>query len=633
MEAIYERMASAVQVGPSELYGTLGEKILAWATFARRPLSIKELNDALEDNGILEIHRTIGDLCGGLVVVDQEGRVSLIHQTAREYLCRSGPTSSSIVLDTKAINNRLFRTCVLRLMGNILRAKITQGRPPALLAYAASDWAYHLSRGSPTGSQNTGLLLKFLQGPAVLTWIQAAAETKQLRALVVASRQITEVVEKLKRLNDHESLLHRQAIEVLSAWATDLVKLVGKFGAPLLKRPDAIYKLIPPFCPEMSAVLQQFGVRESKTLSISGLNRNVWDDCLARLLLESGLMTSAVLAAGSRIAVLTNRKSSGCVFLISAYSFEEERRLNHGERVHRIQVDKTNTHLLSYGRKTTKVWDIPSGECLTTLENPSNRPRPHSVIFVENTNTVLVAGEDRIVRSFNFGADIVEWVCQGHIEQETSGHTLLNAPICSALSPDGEMIAFGYRGYPVTVWHLRDKFTMGRCNMAPDGFTIILQENALGEIIQFAWHPFSGEVIGLQRDGILFKWNPCDDEPTDVISAGAHSLCVSADGSLVATGDTVGTIKVYTTDDLSLLYQPSSQDAILGVDFSADSRRVYDIRASYGNVWEPNALVRLAESSECTDHSSDSWRETETTRRKRIWGKPRSYRSPLYSTR
>jgi hypothetical protein len=109
----------------------------------------------------------------------------------------------------------------------------------------------------------------------------------------------------------------------------------------------------------------------------------------------------------------------------------------------------------------------------------------------------------------------------------------------------------------------------------------------------------------LYLEGILFKWQPLNDECKEV-QAGANTLAINCDGSLCATGDANGILKVYNTVDFSLLYRLSSQEPILDLKFSKDSRRLYDVRGTYGNVWEPSTLVRLADNSEITERNSGS---------------------------
>ncbi|KAF7503753.1 hypothetical protein GJ744_003295 [Endocarpon pusillum] len=612
MEALYDRMAFSVQIQPSVNDRRLGQSILGWATSAQRLLSVEELSDALDNEGVLEIHRTIGDLCGGFVVVDKEGKVAMIHETAREYLMRAGGQDRPLSIDRKSTNDRLFKRCMLRLIDPKLRGLINRNQPPALLNYATDSWFIHFLLGPVTQPDNLDTVLKFLRGPHVLTWIHAAARRKELRVLVVASRYLTDVALKLRRLNDDESLAHHQAKDVIEGWATDLVKIVGKFGNSLNQNPDTIHKLIPPFCPENSIIYQQFGRKESKALSVSGVTSSTWGDCLTRFSLEQGSVASAVFAAGSRIVILTNVRKASHIMIYNSATFEEQRRITHPERVFSIQINRLGDLLVSYGYTTTRVWDVTTGDCIKKVMNPAKRPRPQALLFIEEDTEILVASEDRCMRSFSLDDDAAKYEIKAQINEETLEDTTVNFPICSALSPDGNMVAFGYRGHPVTVWELEPPMLLGQCNMALDATDMTIKENTWGEVFKLTWRPFSGEVLGLTQVGLLFKWDPYEEEVSGTAQTNAHYLTVSRDGSIVATGDAVGTIKIYATADLSLLYQLSSQDPISHLSFSTDSRRLYDTRGTYGNVWEPNTLVRLVDSSEYPDHNSDALSETES---------------------
>jgi WD40 repeat protein len=612
MEALYDRMAVAVQTQPNANDRRLGESILGWATCAQRLLSVEELSDALGNNDLLEIHRTIGDLCGGFVVVDKEGRVAMIHETAREYLMRREDRGRPFIIDRRSTNDRLFKRCIMRLTDPTLRNQINRSQPPALLDYAISAWFIHLSLGSSTHPEILDTVVKFLRGPHVLTWINIAAKRKELRALIVASRYLADVVLKLRRLDDEESLAQRQAVDVIELWATDLVKVVGKFGNSLIQNPDSIYKLIPPFCPSDSIIYQQFGRKESKAIHVSGFTSNRWDDCLARFSLQQGVVASEVLAAGTRIVVLTNIRKTCQMIIYNSATFEEQRRITHPERVFSIQINKLGDLLVSYGYMTTRIWDMSTGECIKMVKNPPKRPRPHTLLFVDKDNTILVVSEDRCIRSLSIDNSSTEWETKAQIDEQSLEDTMANFPMCSGLSPDGNMAAFGYRGHPVTAWELEPPMLLGQCNMTLNAKDMTIQEETWGEVFQITWHPFSGEVLGLTQVGLLFIWDPYEEEPNATVQTGADNFTTNRDGSLIATGDAVGTVKVYAKEDLSLLYHLSSQDTVLRLTFSVDSRRLYDVRGAYGNVWEPNTLVRLADSSEYPDHHSDALSETES---------------------
>ncbi|KAK3997916.1 hypothetical protein QBC44DRAFT_392249 [Cladorrhinum sp. PSN332] len=611
METLYGRMATSVHLQPNAGDRRLGLSILGWAVCARRALSIEELSDALDNSGLLDIHRTIGDLCGGFVVVDAEGHVAMIHETAREYLIREnqGQPDRPFTMDKKSTNDKLLLICIQRLTDPTLKARIAKSQPPALLNYAATSWYRHLALGSYSDPNIAGAVLQFLQGPQFLLWIQFAARKMELRTLVIASRYLTEVAQKLRKLE-----AYAQTADIFEGVAIDLVKIVGKFGQNLIRNPDSILKLIPPFCPKESITYQMFGRKEARALSVSGSITSTWDDCLARFSLESGVRASAIIPAGSQIAILASAKRSSQIIIHDAATFEEQRRITHPERVLSIEANKLGSLIVSYGYLTTRVWDVATGDCIKVVENPPKRPRPHTIAFADYDETVLVGSEDRCIRSFSLDAASNGWELRAQIEEQITEDTTVNFPMCSAISPDGTMVAFGYRGHPLTVWEIEPRMLVSHCNMALYATDMTIQDFTWGEVFGLAWHPFDGRLFGITQVGTLFKWEPLygDEASVKVPDAGAHRLTVSRDGSLLATGDGVGSLKIFQSSDLTLLYHLSSQDPVLYLSFSADSRRIYDIRGAYGNVWEPNTLARLAEKSDYPDHNSDAWSDAES---------------------
>jgi hypothetical protein len=94
---------------------------------------------------------------------------------------------------------------------------------------------------------------------------------------------------------------------------------------------------------------------------------------------------------------------------------------------------------------------------------------------------------------------------------------------------------------------------------------------------------------------------------SDEVPTTAALVCCSPDGNLVATSSTNGTIRVWNFYTFALLYILSCPSQSTAIALSPDSCRIYDIRESICNVWQPNALVRLTEADEKgTDSSSTS---------------------------
>ncbi|KAK0702879.1 hypothetical protein B0T21DRAFT_416756 [Apiosordaria backusii] len=615
MEALYDRMASLVSTLSIANNHQLAHAVLGWAACAIRPLSVEELSDALGGDLSLDLHQAIEDLCGGFVVVDGNGKVSLIHDTAREYLLRDGENHGSLrrnlTIHRNETNNKLLQRCLKALTDTSIRTKLGGNQQlPALVFYAIDAWFIHLSLGSSTDLDTIKVVLNFLQTPHVLVWIQLTAMKTGLRTLVVASRYLSDIVFKLRVARD-ETFAHAQALDLLEGWATDLTKVVGKFGQRLVESPDSIHKLIPPFCPEASVIYQQFGRKEVRSLQVSGYTQDGWDDGLARFSMEHYGVASSILSAGNRIVILANIKKNSHIIVYDGVVFEEKLRIHHPERVLAIGTNKMGTMIVSYGYLSTRVWDLATGSCIKVVKNPPRRPRPHTITFTDDDQTVLVGGEDRCVRAFSLKDETANWELKAQVEEESMGQsTGVSLPVCSAFSADGKMIAYGYRAHPITIWELEPPRLYGTCSLALDGSDMTTHTSTFADVTALAWHPFNGEVFGLTREGVLFKLNSFEQETSvKVPQAGGSCLAISQEGSLVSTGDCLGTVKVFLSSDLSIVYQLSSQNPVTSLCFDPDGRRIYDVRGICGNVWEPNALARLAERSEYPDHNSDAMSE------------------------
>lgn len=388
----------------------------------------------------------------------------MIHQTAREYLL--GDADRPFHVDRDLAHEQLFLSCMQCLMSSGLRAKVNQNTPE-FLNYSETCWSSHLVSIPPDREPVAKVLSRFLVGHWVLTWIQVLAKENRLRILIQASKHLSEYAARRKRQGT--SRTGKQAVveqESIESWAVDLAKLVGKFGPTLRRNPASIYKLIPPFCPRNSAIYQQFGKAETRALMVSGISTRTWDDSLARLSFGSGIYASSISAAGAQIAVLA---SSGNVSLYGSY-------------VYRMTLSNSGTLLVTYGFRTTKVWETTTGRCKLMVENIESRPRPLAMLLTNNNNTLLVGTDGRRLQTLDLNEATPTWQLLAKFdEEELEGH-FLNASSYMALNNDGTLMAVAYRGHPLSAWEVDGPLHISHCWRAR-------KEVARGEVIEAVWHP------------------------------------------------------------------------------------------------------------------------------------------------
>ena len=629
MGALYHRMELAVANNPRHVDRMLAKTILKWTICAHRSLTLKELSQALrpEFPEFLDLKSTIQDVCEQFIVIDQKLRVVMIHQTARDYLTKTPDLQFSINL--KESHSELFAKTLSYLLQPDTRTRLGRGQhmieiTEPFLIYAATSWTYHLRQAVAVSEDTLSLLIEFFKGPCVLGWIQSLALFGQLEALVKAARVLTWYVGLNRKLNvEKNPLLHRlRDLELLELWAIDLVKLVGKFGRHLLSDPTVIYKTIPPFCPHDSIIYRQFNNNYSSGLSISGFSNTTWNDCLARISLNNGAKAWKVTCAGRYFAVLS---STGTVHVWNSFNFEETCTLRHAEYITTMCFNSRCDRFVSYGLRTTKVWAIPSGQLVTSIPNPANS-KALTIAFVENDTRILVGSDDRLIRSLCVtDADGAWEVLNTALLKETTqiegGY--ITSPSCMAFNADATQIAVAYRGYPLSVWSTHEPLLIGRCkrvfeHRANHGRPSV----SWMAVDRVTWNHVTGHLLGLYKDGCVFKWHPAMDENQEVRTT-ADEIETSPDGRLFVTSDSNGTVKIWNFAYFSVIYQLSSENLVVDLAFSPDCRRFYDLRGSSINAWEPNSLIRLSNTEDTfNDTASEDQTPTSISQASEAWVVP-----------
>lgn len=607
MESLYHRMEAAIARLERASEKFLARMILTWATYARRPLNDEELLQALQPEfpTVLNLQHTVNQVCGQFVVIDNSRRATLVHHSAREYLTSAQDLPFGFAAPDA--HEQILRKCISVFLDRNVRSRLSATPVPTFYSYAATSWAYHLSHSSAESDDVLSLIVGFFQSPCVLPWIQVLAVLGDLKVFVSASQALTSFVQKRRQ---HEApkmpLLHRvRDAQLLETWAIDLLKIVGKFGSHLVDKPTAIYRYIPQFCPQNSALHRQFAGSSSSALDVSGISNTDWDDCLARTAVAGGRQALKVICSGGYLAVQT---SASAIIIWDSSTFEEIQTLSHNENIFAICFSNTGDKLASYGSQATRIWSVSTGRELSKIVNRDDA-RPLRMVFAHNDSMLMMGMNVRRVETLvlddpergwhNIGGSAMQ-------EEVLMDGAFLNSPTALAFNSDASLVAVAYRGFPLTVAAINPSRLINRCRRRSQRGSSL--NPAWTGVNRVTWHPRSGEVLGIYVDGPIFKWHPFDEThhelKADLDSMPSAIVC-SADGLVFATCDVRGSVKLYSFQHFVLVYQLSSEDIVTDICFGADSRRFFDIRGSYCNAWEPNALGSLTS----TYVASEAWVE------------------------
>lgn len=630
MDQLYARMITFIAALESEEDRSLSKTLLSWAMYAVRPVTVDELMEPYSDvlSSIIDIKHTTGQLCAEFATLDTHNRIILVHQTARDYLRKSVQLPFS--LDSAGVNEDLMGQCLSSLCDPGLRGKLRQGKASNFLSYAAVAWHIHLDRVSAESDTALQMLVKFFHDSPALAWIQFLAMSDELATLVAASMSLSSFVRRRRKAESSKPpTMHRiPELALLETWAVDILKMTAKFGSYLREDPEAIYKYIPSLSPRNSILYREYAERSSSRILVSGLVSNTdWDDCLARV--SNGSDPSLHIAVSGQHLAVANDSPNGQIRVWDNVLFQELESFMTGEPICGLVSSGSGSLLACHGLDHTYIWKLDDGKLLAKVKNP-HQERAEAMTFADQEGSLLIATDHRRVYRLVLSDDDqddesdnkkeLSWLgYDSSLLEETSipEGAFINSPSSLAFSPDGTQLAVAYRSFPLAIWNLNPPEMIARCSRRQRQVQAHTASVGWTGVTRAVWHPFSGDVLGIYRDGQIFKWNPMNDTHEEVkqeLDATPSDIVCSPNGLVFATSDIRGTIKIYNFAHMTPIYKlTSDNDIIKSIAFGADSKRFYDLRGSYANVWEPNCLIRLATSVEGDVHSSASDNESITS--------------------
>jgi hypothetical protein len=440
MDELYSRILNAMSIAP---YGkVLAKAILTWCVCSARPLSTEELYYALQldiKDNIDQIEKSIEASCGQLVFVDAHSRVHMVHQTARDFLLRS-PTVSEFGVDRKSGHKRLGMTCLAYLNSNAMKGprhrklSLNNASNPrcAFVAYACSSLVEHVAHVSSTDDDFLFALAKFLSSPNVLSWIEYLAQNSHLACLIQTGKSFGKF---LQRRSRYMSPFGKEVV-LLDSWATDLVRLVTKFGKNLSASPSSILHLIPPFCPPESAPRKQFGA-SPRGIAVLGLSATAWDDCLSTINHPQEQLT-ALACSRKHFSI---GLSSGKVIVYDEMTCQEAQTLQQQEIVKILQFGNTGETLVSAGMRAVNLWDVKSWQKLWTLDITHDCM---SLAFTDNDRLLLGALKNNYFMIWDLTTgvliDSANWMHDLEIQHSHS----FRRPLTACFSVESSLLAIVY---------------------------------------------------------------------------------------------------------------------------------------------------------------------------------------------
>ncbi|KAJ5519087.1 hypothetical protein N7453_001509 [Penicillium expansum] len=585
------------------LYGkALAKAILTWTACSTRPLKTIELSEALRldlKDSTDSIEASIRSCCGQLVYVDAKSQVQMIHLTARDFLLQAN-TSLEFAVDRETGHRRLLLTCLQYLDGGEMKASRSQksslGSIPkkrsAFVSYACDSFFEHIMHLSWTDKIVLSGLAKFFNSSNVLSWIEYIAKYSDLHRLIQTGKALRVFLQG----SSVQASPFVKELATLSSWATDLIRLVMKFGTNLKDHPQSIFHLIPPFCPPATAPWKQFA-STARSINVRGLRAETWDDCLSTIV-NTHEQYSSLASSTTQFAI---GSFSGGISLFKQVTFEETGSLQHEEPVGLLKFGDSENTLVSAGSKSIRIWDLASKVQLWRFDAPQ---QCMALTLTHRDQILLGAMKDHRLKIWDLNTgDLkanVDWT-RGLEEMTTQ---LYRRPVTAAFSMDADLLAIIYKGQDILLWDLdgdslydiysRESSAVRRSGR-PYG-------SAGVRCLVFGTGANSSVLISAYGDGELVLFDTSTGEIKNRVVAFAHSLSCSPDGSTLATADPSGTIQLFNLETMHLIYRINSvEPGIQALAFSGDGLHLLDIRGSRCRVWGPTVLVGQSEDEESRD--------------------------------
>lgn len=453
------------------------------------------------------------------------------------------------------------------------RGKVAKRSP--FVNYACSYFSHHLRRGHSEDVQRFVNLCGFLDGN-VCSWIEYLARTGSLHHLVRTAKDFKGFLQARAKYHSPIGI----DVQKVDRWVSDLVRLVAQFGRNLTESPSAIFWLIPPFCPPMTAIGARFG-SGSHGIIVNGLSSTEWSDRISSMNFRDR-QTRAVACTNDAFAVGLSDRS---IKLYSRSTCQEIQQLRNSQPAKLLAFSVSGKLIACSSVHYVTMYSVDgedwlwqtrlSQECLTFM-------------FADQDKIFWLVTKGGTLASFSVSEgtrlSLVELSNPLDTEGEASFCRIFTSAACSL---ELNMVAATQRGRPIGLYDIENGSFLGACESETDG-ELESTDFALLWIrdLVFNPNPANNFIAALYHDGDLVLFDPCEMSAKTRVETDGQVLASSPDGCTLATGSNVGAINIFEFESLTLIYKIVGSDhPIKSLAFSSDGLRFLDIRGSQCNVW------------------------------------------------